>query len=106
MCEGAGKRRGFLLAVGRPSLDRRGFARLVERVARAISELPVLVILAYRPPEYVRVQGTVRVEVLPHFTRLRLSELSPAQIEQALRAKLSQLYPECAARRRNPLSNG
>ena len=34
------------------------------------------------------------LEALPHFTRLRLSELSSAQIEQALRAKLAQLYPE------------
>ena len=34
------------------------------------------------------------LEALPHFTCLRLSELSPAQIEQALRAKLAQLYPE------------
>jgi adenylate cyclase len=66
---------------------------LLERVARAIPELPVLIVLAYRPPEIVRIQEP-RVETLPYFTRLRLSELSPAQIEQALRAKLAQLYPE------------
>ena len=78
---------------------------LLERVARTILELPVLLVLAYRPPEFARVQApgaeTVRLETaetaleaLPHFTRLRLSELSSAQIEQALRAKLAQLYPE------------
>jgi len=66
---------------------------LLERVARAIPELPVLLILAYRPPEITRLLEP-RVETLPHFTRLRLSELAPAQIEQALRAKLAQLYPE------------
>jgi adenylate cyclase len=66
---------------------------LLERVARAIPGLPVLVVLAYRPPEIVRIQEP-RVEILPYFTRLRLGELSPAQIEQALRAKLAQLYPE------------
>jgi len=47
---------------------------LLERVARAIPELPVLVILAYRPPEIARVQEP-RVEMLPHFTRLPLSAL-------------------------------
>ena len=78
---------------------------LLERVMRAIPELPVLVILAYRPPEYAQVQTpgaeTARVEMdragleaLPNFTCLRLSELSSAQTEQALRAKLAQLYPE------------
>jgi len=34
------------------------------------------------------------LEALPHFTCLHLSELSPAQLEQAMRAKLAQLYPE------------
>ena len=67
---------------------------LLERVARAIPELPVLLILAYRPPEIARVSRNRGVEMLTHFTRLDLSELAPAQIEQALRAKLAQLYPE------------
>ena len=66
---------------------------LLERVARAIPELPVLVIVAYRPPELTG-QPEPRVVGLPNFTLLRLVELSPAQIEQALRAKLAQLYPE------------
>jgi adenylate cyclase len=78
---------------------------LLERVVRAISELPVLVILAYRPAEFAHVQApgagaelnvmqATGLEALPIFTCLRLNELSPAQLEQALRAKLSQLYPE------------
>jgi adenylate cyclase len=78
---------------------------LLERVVRAIPELPVLVVLAYRPfaaaPLHGPGAGTAQAEAegvgfeaLPHFTCLRLSELSPAQIEGALRAKLAQLYPE------------
>ena len=78
---------------------------LLERVMRAISELPVLVILAYRPAESVQVAvpgagatpnelQVAGLEALSHFTCLRLGELSPAQLEQALRAKLAQLYPE------------
>ena len=78
---------------------------LLERVLRAIPELPVLVILAYRPSESANflapmAEGThaqmeaAGFEALPYFTCLRLAELSPAQVEQALRAKLSQLYPE------------
>jgi adenylate cyclase len=69
---------------------------LLERVARAIPDLPVLVVLAYRPPEIARIQEP-RVETLPHFTRLRLNELTHLQMEQALRAKLAQLYPEWRA---------
>ena len=72
---------------------------------RAIPDLPVLVILAYRPSEFAQAQAPLAesahleldgagLEALPHFTRLRLGDLSPAQLEQALRAKLAQLYPE------------
>ncbi len=78
---------------------------LLERVTRAISGLPVLIVLAYRPQEFaqLRAAGSPAVqpnmepagfETLPYFTCLSLNDLLPAQIEQALRAKLSQLYPE------------
>jgi adenylate cyclase len=78
---------------------------LLERVVRTIPELPILVILAYRPLEFAHLHAPgaetahlekagAGLEALPHFTCLHLSELSPAQIEQALRAKLAQLYPE------------
>jgi predicted ATPase len=66
---------------------------LLERNARAISELPVLIVLAYRPPELLRVQAP-RVEALPHFSRVVLGPLTDAEAEQAIRAKLAQLLPE------------
>jgi adenylate cyclase len=78
---------------------------LLERVVRAIPELPVLVLLAYRPFGHARERSTetaggqvkmdaLEFEALPYFCALRLTDLSPAQVEQALRAKLAQLYPE------------
>ncbi len=66
---------------------------LLERLTRSISSQPIVLLLAYRPPEIARVQEP-RVETLPYFSHLRLSELTNDQIEQSLRAKLAQLYPE------------
>ncbi len=66
---------------------------LLEQVARATASLPVLILLAYRPPDLPRLQAP-RVQALPHFTEIALPELNAAEAEQAIRAKLSQLFPE------------
>jgi adenylate cyclase len=66
---------------------------LLEELARASANLPVLIMLAYRTPELQRLQAP-RVEALPHFTRIVLEELSVAQSDQAIRAKLAHLFPE------------
>ncbi len=66
---------------------------LLEQVARATASLPVLILLAYRPPDLPRLQAP-RLQALPHFTEIALPELSAAEAEQAIRAKLSQLFPE------------
>ena len=66
---------------------------LLEQVARAIVDLPVLIVLAYRPPELLRLQ-TPRIEALDHFTRVHLAPLADAEATQAIRAKLAQLWPE------------
>ena len=66
---------------------------LLERIAREIADLPVLILLAYRPPEVTQAQAP-RVEKLPNFTKILLTELSPAEAELAIRAKLAQLFPE------------
>jgi class 3 adenylate cyclase/tetratricopeptide (TPR) repeat protein len=66
---------------------------LLEVLARSIASLPVLILLAYRPFE--REQDEIRrLETLPYFTGIALSELSAVDAEQAVRAKLAQLYPE------------
>jgi adenylate cyclase len=66
---------------------------LLERVAQEITALPVLIVLAYRPPELLRLQAP-RIEALDHFTRIGLTPLTEAEAAQAIRAKLAQLLPE------------
>jgi predicted ATPase len=65
---------------------------LLEEFARTLSDSRVCFVLAYRPPELQRLQAP-RLESLPHFTKIELHELNVAEAEQAIRAKLAQLYP-------------
>jgi adenylate cyclase len=65
---------------------------LLEDLAKALIDCPVCFVLAYRPPELMRLQAP-RLEVLPQFTKIELHELSRLEAEQAIRAKLAQLYP-------------
>jgi class 3 adenylate cyclase/tetratricopeptide (TPR) repeat protein len=68
---------------------------LLELAARAIAKLPVLILVTYRPPDADPTRHTLtRLEALDHFTQLRLTELDTAETEQAIRAKLAQLFPE------------
>lgn len=66
---------------------------LLEQIAQTIVDLPILIVLAYRPPELLRLQAP-RVEALPHFTHVSLEPLSAEETAQAIRAKLAQLLPE------------
>jgi len=68
---------------------------LLEALARASAHLPVCFVIAYRPVELARLQAP-RVEALPHFTRIVVSELAPADAERLIHARFAQLYPECA----------
>jgi len=67
---------------------------LLDELARATTAFPLCFVLAYRPPHAERARLVApRLEALPHFTKIELSELSAAECEQAIRAKLAQLYP-------------
>ncbi|MFL7868068.1 MAG: tetratricopeptide repeat protein [Anaerolineales bacterium] len=66
---------------------------LLESLARVSEHLPVCFVLAYRPPDLVRLK-TPRVETLPYYTKIELSELGDSDMEQLIRAKLAQLFPE------------
>jgi class 3 adenylate cyclase/tetratricopeptide (TPR) repeat protein len=68
---------------------------LLEQIAHAIVDLPVLIVLAYRPPELLRLHAP-RVEALPHFTRIALAPLSADESALVIHAKLAQLLPERA----------
>lgn len=65
---------------------------LLEELARATANSSIALILAYRPPQLARLIKP-RLEALPHFTKIELNELRAAEGEQAIRAKLAQLYP-------------
>ena len=62
---------------------------LLEIIARAIVDLPVLIATAYRPPELLRLQAP-RVEGLPHFTPLPLGTLTDDEAEQLIMMKVGQ----------------
>ena len=66
---------------------------LLEEFARSLTGSPICFVLAYRPPASASQLMMPQLEVLPNFTRIELSELNPAECEQAIRAKLAQLYP-------------
>jgi predicted ATPase/class 3 adenylate cyclase len=65
---------------------------LLEDLARALADSPICFVIAYRPPQLMRLQAP-RIEALPQFTKIELQELNRAEAEQAIRAKLLQLYP-------------
>ncbi|HMA38078.1 MAG TPA: tetratricopeptide repeat protein [Chloroflexia bacterium] len=65
---------------------------LLDAVARAIPALPVLLLLAYRPPEIAR-RPAPRVPRLPYFTEVPLRELAPPEAAQLLGARLARLLP-------------
>ncbi len=67
----------------------------LELAARAIENLPALILLDYRPPDAdSRRLAFTRLETLPYFTPIQLAELNAVDMEQAIRAKLAQLFPE------------
>jgi tetratricopeptide (TPR) repeat protein len=64
---------------------------LLEGVARGIAAVPVLVLLAYRPPESPA-QRVPDLRALPHFLELALSELPRGEAEQLLLMRLAELF--------------
>ncbi len=64
---------------------------LLEVIGRAIVDLPVVLIMAYRPPEVNRLQE-LRVSQLPHFTEIGLADFTPQEAEQLIGLKLTQFF--------------
>jgi ABC-type dipeptide/oligopeptide/nickel transport system ATPase component len=69
---------------------------LVEVIGRAVANLPVLIIMAYRLPELQHLHAP-RVSRLPHFTGIRLAEFTAQEAEQLIELKLRQFFGEQAA---------
>jgi len=68
---------------------------LLEIIGRVIADLPVLIAIAYRPPQMGRLL-TPRVNRLFHFTEIPLKDLPAEEIEQLVSFKLGQIYGEQA----------
>lgn len=68
---------------------------LLEVIGRASADLPVLIVLAYRPPQIDRLNAP-RVSQLFNFTEIPLTDLPAGEIEQLVSYKLSQIYGEQA----------
>jgi adenylate cyclase len=64
---------------------------LVEILGRAINDLPVLMIMAYRPLD-ARYWKDTRVSHLSHFTEIQLHEFSMEESEQLIRLKLEKYF--------------
>lgn len=68
-------------------------ADLLAEVAQEIAVLPVLILLAYRPPEKEHLAAP-RFEQSAYFSKIELRELSLDEANQAVFAKLTQLFPD------------
>jgi predicted ATPase len=64
---------------------------LLEIIARAIVDLPVLLVMNYRPPDIERLQAP-RVSQLAHFTESELNDFSPVDAERLITLKIDQLF--------------
>jgi adenylate cyclase len=64
---------------------------MLEVIARAIADVPILIVLAYRPIQVQRLLAP-RVTQLGHFTEITLTTLPEQEIAQLVRFKLGQVY--------------
>ena len=62
---------------------------LVEVIGRAVADLPVTLVMAYRPPELERLQAP-RLSQLAHFAEIELTEFTPQEAERLIALKLGQ----------------
>ena len=63
---------------------------LLTVLGRVIHNLPVLIILSYRPPQMEHLQRQALAS-LPHFTQITLGDFTPQESEQLIRLKLEQM---------------
>lgn len=66
---------------------------LLDAIGRASAMMPVLLLLAYRPPDIQRLEAP-RVELLPHFVEVPLTDFTPQEAQQLIGHKLKQFFGE------------
>jgi tetratricopeptide (TPR) repeat protein len=64
---------------------------LLEVIGRAITDVPVMIIIAYRPAVAAHLEAP-KVSGLGHFTEVALADLPQAELAQLITAKLRQLH--------------
>ncbi len=64
---------------------------LIEVIGRALVDLPILLVLVYRPPDVRRLHAP-RVVDLAHFHEVQLTNLPPASVRELIRLKLEQVF--------------
>jgi predicted ATPase/class 3 adenylate cyclase len=64
---------------------------LLEVIGRAITDLPVLLVLAYRPLQLDRLQ-LPRVSKLAYFTEIQLADFTPVEAQRLIMLKLGQFF--------------
>src|SRR6185295_14449480 len=67
---------------------------LLEVLGRTMANLPVLIVLAYRPAG--ELGGGLGVETIPDFDEIRLDELTGEDALGLIRLKLEQVAPDSA----------
>ena len=65
---------------------------LLQVIARNVDDVPVLILLLYRPAELAQVD-LARLHELPHYTELALREITTEETETLIQLKLQHLFP-------------
>ena len=66
---------------------------LLEVIGRALTNHPILVLMVYRPPELHHLQAP-RVNTLPYFTEIDLTEFTPEEADELIKIKLASSFGE------------
>jgi predicted ATPase/class 3 adenylate cyclase len=69
---------------------------LAEVIGRTVADLPVLLVMVYRPPEVERLQAP-RMNALAYFTEVRLTDFTPQEAQRLITLKLEQFSGPQAA---------
>lgn len=69
---------------------------LLEAIGRMMADLPMLLVIAYRPPELERLQAP-RISQLPWCTPVELTSFTPEEAERLIALKLADLQGEAEA---------
>ncbi len=64
---------------------------LCEVIGRTIANLPVMMVMAYRPPELEPSQPP-RISQIPYFTEIQLTDFTPQEAERLIQLKLKQYF--------------